>query len=43
MAMEGGLHGVEAARWRVVRQGSGDSEKRGGGGEEVRKAAELNL
>jgi hypothetical protein len=28
MAMEGGLHGVKAARQRVVCQGSGDSEKK---------------
>ncbi len=32
MAMEGGLCGVEAARQRVERRGSSDSEKRGGGG-----------
>jgi hypothetical protein len=43
MAIEGGLHGVEAVRRRVVRQGSGDSEKRGGGGKVARKRAGLNL
>ncbi len=43
MVMEGGLHGVEAARRRVVRQGSSDSEKRGGGGKVAGKGAGLNL
>ncbi len=43
MAMEEGLRGVEAARRRVVRHGSGDSEKRGGGGEVAGKGAGLNL
>ncbi len=43
MAMEGGLRGVEAARRRVVRQGSSDSEKRGGGGKVAGKGVGLNL
>jgi hypothetical protein len=43
MAMEGRLHGVETARWRVMRRGSNDSVKREGGGEVAGKGAGLNL